>query len=139
MIKIKLTADVFHLITATPEGQPDLDAYTSSFNTRAALQAAYDAGNWEPYEPPQAELGQMPPDWSAFRMALLQSESFRTWSEVLPATWREDLKMAALAANAEALQTVYDICESISEPSPEAAAEWQQIAQENAIPVMFDG
>lgn len=112
-------------------------ALAPSPNTSAALQAAYDAGDWETYEPPQAEPEPEPPDWIAFRLALLQSESFRTWSEGLPATWREDLKMSALVANAEALQSVYDYCETISEPAPAAAAEWQQIAQENGIPVMF--
>ena len=138
MITITLPSGAEHHVPTTSEGTPDLDVYTTSPNTRVALQTAYDAGDWQPYEPPQTEPEPPPPDWSAFRLALLQSESFRTWSEGLPATWREDLKMAALVANAEALQRVYDYCESISEPPQAAAAEWQQIAQENGIPVMFD-
>ncbi|MGB3203267.1 MAG: hypothetical protein WBA99_20340 [Nodosilinea sp.] len=120
-------------------GRPDCDSYSSSANTRAALLAAYDRGDWEPYTPPEPEPSPPAPDWPGFRLALLRSESFRTWSEGLPATWREDLKLSAIAANAEALQTIYDYCETISEPSPDAAAEWQQIAQENGVPVMFDG
>lgn len=41
-------------------------ALVESPNTRAALQAAYDAGDWEPYEPPQAEPELLPPDWEGF-------------------------------------------------------------------------
>lgn len=89
-----------------------------------------------PTPEPEPEPG---PDWVGFRLALLLTESFRTWSEGLPATWREDLKLSAIAANAEALQQVYNVCERLSEPQPSAVAEWQQLAEENRIPVIFNG
>jgi len=133
MIAVTTPDNITHFLDS-----PEAIALIPSANTRAALQAAYDAGNWESYTPPEPPTEPEPPNWPAFRMALLQDASFRTWSEGLPDTWREDLKMSAIAANPEALQGVYDYCESISEPSSEAAAAWQQIAQQNGIPVMFD-
>ncbi|MBE9159725.1 hypothetical protein IQ265_23230 [Nodosilinea sp. LEGE 06152] len=116
---------------------PELAAYSNSVATQNALQAAYDLGNWEPYESPQTEPEPLPPDWPAFRLALLKSAMFRAWSELLPATWREDLKMAALVANAEALQVTYNHCAALTLPGPAAVAEWQQIADQNQIPVTF--
>lgn len=137
MMAITLESGSTHLVDTLPSGEPDLLTYTSSENTRAALQAAYDAGQWETYTPPEPELEDLPSDWSAFRLALLQSETFRDWSERLPATWREDLKMAALAANGEALQSIYDLLAPQHTPEYEAAMEWQQIANENHIPITF--
>ncbi|MBE9155380.1 hypothetical protein IQ265_00770 [Nodosilinea sp. LEGE 06152] len=116
---------------------PELAAYSNSAATQNALQAAYDSGNWEPYELPQASPEPLPPDWPAFRLALLQSESFRTWSEALPDSWREDLKLAAITANAEALQSIYGYCKTLNLPGHMAASGWQQIANENRIPVKF--
>ncbi|MGG6241863.1 hypothetical protein ACQ4N7_24835 [Nodosilinea sp. AN01ver1] len=133
-MKISVRGCIFDVV----DGQPDFASqFPNSQATQDALQAAYDAGDWEPYEPPQAEPELLPPDWPAFRLALLQSESFRTWSETLPATWREDLKMAALVANAEALQATYDHCKTLNLPGHVAASGWQQIATEHRIPVKF--
>lgn len=111
-------------------------ALTPSPNTRAALQAAYDAGNWEDYIPPE-QAPEIPPDWQGFRLALLQSQTFRAWSEALPATWREDLKLAAIAANPEAVQATYDYCKTLNLPGHTAATEWQALAAAHSIPVTF--
>ncbi|MFQ4139630.1 hypothetical protein PGN35_025300 [Nodosilinea sp. PGN35] len=127
------TADAIIHTLESPEAIADIP----SPNTRAALQAAYDAGHWELYEPPQAEPEPLPPDWPAFRLALLQSASFRLWSEALPATWREDLKLAAIAANAEALQSIYTHCTTLHSPGHTAATEWQQVADHHRIPITF--
>lgn len=109
-------------------------------NTRAALQAAYDAGNWGHYTLPEllpTPIAPLPPDWKTFRLALLKSKSFRLWSELLPGTWREDLKMAAMVGNAEALQDIYNYCKSISLPGLASTSEWQKLADTSHIPVKF--
>lgn len=77
------------------------------------------------------------PNWQNFRLALLQSTTFRDWSERLPATWREDLKLAAMAANTEALQGIYDFLAHQHTPEYEAAVEWQAIADLNHISITF--
>lgn len=85
---------------------------------------------------PEPELPQ-PPDWPAFRLSLMQSATFRTWSEGLPATWREDLKMSALVGNLTALQGVYAALKGDYPPPVEAIAEWQAFAVEAAVPLEF--
>lgn len=112
-------------------------AYSSSPATVAVLQTAYDAGQWQPYTPPPPQPEAPSPDWQNFRLALLQSATFRDWSERLPATWREDLKLAAIAANDEALQSIYDLLAQQYPPDDEAAAEWQAIADVSSIPITF--
>lgn len=124
-------------IALNPDDSPDLASYSSSPNTQAALQAAYAAGNWEHYTPPEPEPEQPEPNWSEFRLELMVSPSFRTWALTIPADWREDLKMAALAANLEALQSVYSHLASLYPPEPAAADAWQQIANDAHIPVVF--
>ncbi|WP_411840608.1 hypothetical protein [Nodosilinea sp. PGN35] len=66
------------------------------------------------------------------------SASFRAWAVTLPDDWREDLKLAAIASNATALQGIYDHLVAYYPPPPPAAAEWQQIATANHILVVFD-
>lgn len=39
-------------ISLKPDGTPDLASYSNSVATRGALQAAYGAGDWQPYTPP---------------------------------------------------------------------------------------
>jgi hypothetical protein len=134
MLKITLPSGAFHLI----EGIEKLEDYSSSENTRAALQAAYDAGNWEPYTPPEPEPEPQEPNWQDFRLSLMVSTSFRDWAADLPADWREDLKACAILCNAEALQTTYTMLARIYTPEPAAAREWQQIAIDAHIPVVFE-
>lgn len=133
MIAITTPDNITHLVASAEA----IATYSSSAATVAALQSAYDAGHWEPYTPPEPEPAPPEPNWQNFRLALLQSATFRDWSERLPATWREDLKLAAIAANAEAVQGTYDHCKTLALPGHTAATGWQQIATENHIPVTF--
>lgn len=112
-------------------------ALVPSPNTRAALQAAYDEGHWEHYTPPEPEPEPPPPNWTEFRLALMVNPAFRAWGQTLPDDWREDLKGCAILANSEALQGTYNHLVTYSPPAPEAAAEWQAIADANHIPVTF--
>ncbi|MBD1917171.1 MULTISPECIES: hypothetical protein [Cyanophyceae] len=138
IIKITTSDGIEHPVPAKPDGSPDFEGYApNSMATRDALQSAYAAGNWEHYTPPEPEPEQPEPNWQDFRLALLESATFRDWSERLPATWREDLKLAAIAANSEALQSIYDHCKSLSMPVLSSVSGWQQIANENYIPVTF--
>ena len=136
MIAITTPDSIAHHLPTLPDGTPDFDSYTTSIATQNALATAYDAGHWQPYSLPEPELETPEPNWQGFRLALLQSATFRDWSEELPATWREDLKLAAIAANPEALQATYDHCVSLTQPGP-VAAEWRDIAAQHHIPVVF--
>lgn len=132
MIAVTTPDNIRHLL----ESQAAIALITSP-NTRAALQAACDAGHWETYTPPVPLPEPLPPDWRTFRLALLKSKSFRLWSELLPGSWREDLKAAATLGNAEALQDIYDYCKTISLPILTSTSEWQQLADKSNIPVTF--
>ncbi|MBW4486122.1 MAG: hypothetical protein KME14_26665 [Tildeniella torsiva UHER 1998/13D] len=111
--------------------------YSGSPATVAALQAAYDAGQWQPYTPPEPEPEPPGPDWQNFRLALMVNSAFRAWAATLPADWREDLKSCAILCNVEALQSTYTYLASLYPPGPAASAEWQAIADATHIPVMF--
>jgi hypothetical protein len=137
MITITTPDGINHWVSSEG-GEPDFEGYSSSPNTRAALQAAYDAGQWEPYTPPEPEPPPPTPNWQDFRLALMVHTGFRDWAATLPADWREDLKACAILANEEALQGTYNHLVNFYPPPPEAAAEWQQIAAANHISVVFD-
>lgn len=132
MIAVTTTDGLVHTLDSV-----ESIAAIDSPNTRAALQAAYDAGDWEPYTPPELAPAPPEPNWQSFRLKLMISPSFRAWAATLPADWREDLKSCAILCNTDALQTTYTYLASIYPPEPEAATEWQQIATENHIPVTF--
>lgn len=123
-------------LTHTLENEAAI-ASIDSINTRAALQAAYDAGHWKPYTPPEPEPPPPEPNWEDFRLTLMVSTAFRDWAAELPADWREDLKACAILCNAGALQSTYTRLASIYTPEPDAADEWQQIATDAHIPVKF--
>ena len=121
--------------------EPDFAGFTEP--TLSVLQRAWAdflASGEELEIIPDLEQVELPPspDWQAFRLSLLQSQSFRDWSEQLPDTWREDLKLSAIAANPEALQGLYNHCATLNIPGYTSTSEWQQIADENHIPVKFD-
>jgi hypothetical protein len=133
MIAITTGDEIRHVL----ESEAAIATYSSSPATVAALQAAYDAGQWEIYTPPEPEPEPPGPNWSEFRITLMVNAAFRTWGQTLPDDWREDLKLTAMATNATALQGIYDHLVTYYPPPPDAAAEWQQIATENHIPVVF--
>lgn len=133
MIAITTPDQITHFV----ESAEAIATYSSSAATVAALQTAYDAGHWETFSLPEPEAAPLPPDWTTFRLLLVQSTTFRAWSEALPDTWREDLKSCAILANVAALQSTYTHLASIYPPEPSAAAEWQAIATANHIPVTF--
>lgn len=132
MMKITLPSGAAHLIEST------IEDYSSSQNTRAALHEAYNRGDWKPYTPPPPPPPPPePPNWSAFRLTLFDTKSFRQWAALVPADWREDLKICAVLANAEALQNTYNQISGLFKPSPTSAAEWQRLATQHRIPVTF--
>lgn len=133
-MKILVKGSIVNVI----DGQPDfVSQFPNSLATQVALQSAYEADDWEEYTPPESQPPPPEPDWKTFRLALLKSKSFRLWSELLPNTWREDLKGAAIIGNSEALQDIYDYCKSLSPPLPDVVAEWQNLATQSHIPVTF--
>ncbi|MEA5449707.1 hypothetical protein VB780_14075 [Leptolyngbya sp. CCNP1308] len=133
MIGISTPDDLTHYLA----DEAAIAAYSTSPATVAELQAAYDAGHWEEFFPPEPEPEPAPPNWSDFRLTLMVDTGFRDWAATLPADWREDLKLAAIATNATALQGIYDHLATYYPPAPAAAAEWQAIATENHISVVF--
>jgi len=57
-ISITTAEGLIHQVSKTPEGNLDLSAYSTSANTQAIVQAAYDAGNWTEYDPPVLTLAE---------------------------------------------------------------------------------
>lgn len=109
----------------------------SIYITRIAL---YTQALAELHPEPQLEPEPEPPpliNWQGFRLALLASASFRAWSEDLPATWREDLKLAAIENNTTAVQSIYNLLAQQFPPDFTQAEGWQAIADENHIPLVF--
>lgn len=131
------------IAVTTPDGlthyldSTEAIATIESPNTRAAIQAAYDRGDWQPYTPPEPEPEPLSPNWQEFRLALMVNTTFRDWAATLPADWREDLKACAILSNDEALQGTYNHLATYYPPPPAAAAEWNQIAIDNHISVTF--
>lgn len=123
-----------HVLEMGPEG-PKLGAYPLA--GQSVLQSAYDSGQWEPYTEAESPTSEEEPNWSEFRLSLMVEKSFRAWAVSLPADWREDLKLAALAANPEALQNVYNYLVSVYPPPAAAAAVWADLAAQHHIPVIF--
>jgi hypothetical protein len=76
VIKITLLSGFDHVVPTDPNGTPNYAAYSTSLNTQAALQAAYDAGHWEPYTPPEPEPRPIEPDWDGFNLAILTNAEF---------------------------------------------------------------
>ena len=135
MIKITLPSGATHILTTLEDGTPDYAAYSTSVNTRAALQASYDAGDWQPYTPP--EPGPEPPDSKAFKIALMAHPLFLQWQANLPAIAREDLKLSAIADNWPLVQSQYNTLKLAVPPPTDAIAQWQTIADERLIPLTF--
>lgn len=50
----------------------------ASPNTRAAVQTAKDAGNWETYTPPEPEPEPAEPDWDGFNAEILADVALNT-------------------------------------------------------------
>ena len=71
MIIITTIDGLKHVLATLPDGTPDYAAYTISINTRAALQTAYDAGDWATYTPPEPEPEPPAPNWDGFNAAIL--------------------------------------------------------------------
>lgn len=84
-----------------------------------------DAGEWIAGEPPEdAAL----PDLAGFRVAIMLNSSFQFWEEQIPATQRENLKLAAALGNLAELQALYEALALSYPPPPIARDEWQAIA-----------
>ena len=109
----------------------------TSINTRAALQTAYDAGNYETYTPPEPEPEPPETDPKGFKIAFMADPLFLEWQEALPATRREDLKMAAIMDNWPLVQALYtQLAAAVPLPTG-AAAQWQALADAHTIPLEF--
>jgi hypothetical protein len=135
MIEITLPSGATHILDTFPDGTPDYDAYSASINTRAVLKTAKDAGDWEPYTPP--EPGPEPPDSKAFKIALMAHPLFLQWQANLPAIAREDLKFSAMVENWPLVQSQYNTLKLAVPPPTDAIAQWQTIADERLIPLTF--
>jgi hypothetical protein len=62
---------------------------------------------------------------------------FLEWQEALPATRREDLKMAAIMDNWPLVQALYtQLAAAVPLPTG-AAAQWQALADAHTIPLEF--
>ena len=136
-IKVTLPSGTHHFLETLGDGTPDYSAYSSSINTRNALQAAYDSGDWEPYTAPEPEPAPPEPNPALFRAALAQTESWLQWAETLPSVGYTNLTIAAANSNWAEAQLIYDRLIDNSLPPTGAATEWQALADANGIPITF--
>ncbi|WOD37376.1 hypothetical protein RRF56_02540, partial (plasmid) [Nodosilinea sp. E11] len=118
-------------------GSPDYAAYSTSANTQAALQTAYDRGDWQPYTPPEPEPAAPEPDPKGFKIAFMADPAFLEWQEDIPPIRREDLKLAAIADNWPLVQALYDHLKAVILMPEGAAEQWQALADAHAIPLVF--
>lgn len=133
MITITLPSGFVH----GPLDINDLATYSSSAATQSALQAAYDAGHWQPYTPPEPEPLPPEPNPALFRAALAQTESWLGWAETLPSVGYTNLTIAAANNNWAEAQLIYDRLSDNVPPPTGAAADWQALADANGIPITF--
>ncbi|HSP31474.1 MAG TPA: hypothetical protein VLO13_05615 [Halomonas sp.] len=131
------------ILITTPDGlthkveSAEEIAGISSPNTRAALQAAYDAGDWQPYEPPTPEPAPVETDAKGFKMALMGDPLFLQWQLDLPPIQREDMKLAAIADNWPLAQQIYSQLKAAIAQPPDGPAQWQALADAHGIPLEF--
>lgn len=76
------------------------------------------------------------PDWSKFNQAMLNS-SFIGWLESFPETHRIVTIQYALGQNLQSLQSFYNLLAKQKSPSETEVTEWQSIADEFNVPLVF--
>lgn len=136
-VKIVLPTGFEHILETLEDGTPNYEVYSSSVNTQNSLKAAYDAGEWEPYDPPQPETGEVEYGPKGFKVALMSDPLFLQWQQDLPPIQREDMKMAAMMDNWPVAQAIYSRLKGVIAQPPGAAAQWQALAEAHNIPLQF--
>jgi hypothetical protein len=115
----------------------NVDDYSSSENTRRVITEAIAIGNYTSYTPPDPVELPPEPNPAAFRAALAQTPSWLAWAETLSPVSYTNLTIAAAQGNWGEAQAIYNSIASTTPPSTSARADWQQLANDNAIAITF--
>jgi hypothetical protein len=101
----------------------------------AGIQAAFEAGEWEPVPDPVPPLPE--PDWTAFNTAMLSDSDWNTWITQNPLL-TSATTTASLNQDSELLQaTLKTAIAVLGQPDSVADQRWQSIADANFIPIQF--
>lgn len=133
MIKIKTPDGINH----TFESLDDLPKIASFATRNALLTAAADPANVQEYTPPEPIALPPEPAPAEFRAALAQTPSWFAWAETLPSVAYTNLTIAAANNNWAEAQAIYNQVASTIPALSWARAEWQQLADDNGIPITF--
>lgn len=110
-------------------------AYTSSPNTRAALEQAIATGSYAP-APPLTPIDPEP-DPSGFRSSLSRNAEWNGWASTLPPVLYTNLATAAAQNNWTEAQVIYLAATNVSPPPVGGPTAWQQLAKDHGIPIYF--
>ena len=143
MIIISTPDDVQHHLPTIADGSPNIEGYSTSPNTRAALQAAYDRGDWQTYTPPEPEPVEPEPQWDLFNLAILTNAEFNAAYNVAMAS--SPLVAAALPAALTQVSTgstamiavAFNALCQVAEVAPALRATWAGIAENHYLPSEF--
>jgi hypothetical protein len=89
---------------------------------------------WWAGEPP---IEAVTPNLTGFRLGMMGSPAFQAWELTLPGPKRENLKLAAMAGKLAEMQVIYNQLLLDYLPPPEARDEWQALANQCNVPMVF--
>ena len=99
------------------------------------IQAAFDAGDWEPIPEPTPPPPE--PDWTTFNMAMLADADWGSWIGLSPLLLAATTS-ASLARDLSQLQTGIDAAKaSLPDPGATALARWQGYSDTYHIGLVF--
>lgn len=129
-----------HLVDREGE-ELQLSSYSAS--GAAAIQAAYDAEQWEEYTPTEPEPEALEPDWDGFNLAILANPEFNAAYAVAIATF--PLVAAALPAALTQVSSgsvtmfvvAFDALCQAAQVSTEQRTAWADVAVSHNLPTDF--
>lgn len=122
-------------IYATDEGAEINPPSYRTMGETASIQAAFDAGDWEPV--PNSGSPPPEPDWTAFNTAMLSDADWSPWITRNPLLTAATTS-ASMASDAKQLQTTIETAISVlGAPDPVATQRWQDLANQYNIPISF--
>ena len=144
MIVIRTQGDgIEHLLSTLANGDPDYFAYSSSEATRIALAAAYAAGDYQPYTPPESIALPPEPNWDGFTGAIMADTALnQLMGAVLPLAPAVALGLPAaltqVATNGtHGFAQVWNAFCQIGQASQASRDSWAAMAEANNLPIDF--
>lgn len=141
MQKVRITVNgiVYVLDLLEDSETPDYMGYApNSANTRLALEAAFNKGDFEYFTPEPDPEEPIEPDWVAFQQAVASSPAYQTWfNQVIAINPAVALAVPIAAAQRQAgsVQTYLEAALEIVPMPSEAAQELQGVINQFNIPI----